>query len=156
MSSPVEQIKEKLSIVDVVSSYVKLEKAGQHFRARCPFHNEKTPSFFVSPERNTFHCFGCSKGGDIFSFVQEIEGTTFPETIKLLADRAGIKLDTFEPGGAKEDVEMFRTLEYATIFFQKELEKVPDAKDYLRKRGITDSTIKEFRVGMLQLLAKCC
>lgn len=145
--SPVEQIKERLSIVDVISSYVKLEKAGQHFRARCPFHNEKTPSFFVSPERNTFHCFGCSKGGDIFSFVQEIEGTTFPETIKLLADRAGIKLDTFQPGAPKEDNEMFRTVEYATIFFQKELEKLQDAKEYLHKRGITDSTIKEFRVG---------
>ena len=90
MSSTVEQIKERLSIVDVVSSYIKLERAGGNFKARCPFHNEKTPSFFVSPLRETFHCFGCNKGGDILTFVAEFEGLDFKGALKVLADRAGV------------------------------------------------------------------
>ena len=77
MSSSVEKIKERLSITDVVSSYLKLEKAGASFRAKCPFHNEKTPSFFISPDRGTYYCFGCGAKGDIFTFVEEFEGLEF-------------------------------------------------------------------------------
>src|SRR6266850_4645479 len=89
----VQQIKDKLSIVDVVSQYVKLERSGASLRARCPFQAERTPSFHVSPERGTYHCFGCGVGGDIFSFVEAIEGLDFKGALKVLAEKAGVPLD---------------------------------------------------------------
>ncbi len=142
--TPVEQIKEKLSIVDVVSSYVKLEKAGLYFKARCPFHNEKTPSFFVSPQRGSYHCFGCGRGGDIFSFVQEIEGAEFKEALKTLAERAGVKLQSFSKENRPDDT-LYRVMEEAASFYEKNLSQ--SARDYLKARGLTDETIKEFRLG---------
>lgn len=93
MSSHVDIIKERLSITDVLSSYIKLEQAGANFKARCPFHNEKTPSFFISPDRGTYYCFGCGLKGDIFSFVEQFEGTDFRGALKMLAEKAGVTLD---------------------------------------------------------------
>lgn len=147
MSTPVEQIKEKLSIVDVVSSYVKLEKAGGNFKARCPFHNEKTPSFLLSPARDSYHCFGCGKGGDIFSFVQDIEGLDFPATLRLLAERAGVSLDARAKRDGGEKAMLYDVLEAATKFFEGELRKSPAAIEYLKSRGITGETAKTFRIG---------
>src|SRR5574343_1399180 len=118
MASSVEQIKEKLSIVDVVGSYLKLEKAGVNYRACCPFHNEKTPSFFVSPTRGSYHCFGCNRGGDIISFVEEIEGLDFQGALKLLADRAGVTLTRERAGARDERDAVFSTLELATKFYE--------------------------------------
>jgi DNA primase len=149
MSSTVEQIKTRLSIVDVVGSYIKLTKAGINFKARCPFHNEKTPSFFVSPERDTYHCFGCGKGGDIFSFIQDIEGLEFYEALKLLGGRAGVSV-TFAPQDAKisdEKEKVFTVLQYAKEYYEKNLEEKEDAKKYLLSRGLTPSTIKAFHIG---------
>src|SRR3989339_2069143 len=97
MNSPVQQIKERLSIEEVVSSYVKLEKAGANFKAKCPFHNEKTPSFFVSPDRGSYYCFGCAAKGDIFTFIEEFEGLDFKGALKILAGRAGVSLQNFNP-----------------------------------------------------------
>ena len=96
MNSPVLKIKERLSIVDVISSYLKVENAGKNYKAKCPFHNEKTPSFFISPDRGTYYCFGCGAKGDIFSFVEHFEGTDFLGSLKILAERAGIELSNFQ------------------------------------------------------------
>src|SRR3989344_4046376 len=95
--STVEQIKARLGILDVVQTYIRLEKAGASYKARCPFHTEKTPSFFVSPGRESWHCFGCGKGGDMFSFVQEADGVEFIEALRLLADRAGVEMKKEDP-----------------------------------------------------------
>ncbi|MBV9159275.1 MAG: DNA primase, partial [Candidatus Kaiserbacteria bacterium] len=144
----VQQIKDRLSIVDVVSQYVKLERAGSSMRARCPFHAEKTPSFHVSPERGTYHCFGCGVGGDIFSFVEAIEGLDFKGALKVLAERAGVELK-YERGakGEKDARErLLELMEAATIFYCSRLDK--SAKAYLQGRGMEDGTIQAFRLGL--------
>ena len=144
----VQQIKDRLSIVDVVSQYVKLQRAGASLRARCPFHAERTPSFHVSPERGTYHCFGCNVGGDIFSFVEAIEGLDFKGALKVLAERAGVEL-VYERGGKEKKDErerLFELLEAATIFYTSRLSDA--AKKYLKERGMTDTTIKTFRLGL--------
>ncbi len=147
MNSPAQQIKERLSIVDVVSSYIKLEKAGVNFKARCPFHNEKTPSFVVSPARGSYHCFGCNKGGDIFSFVQEIEGDDFRAVLEKLADRAGIQLKSVNPKERSEQNALYGAVEAAAKFFEFHRGKNKAVEEYLRKRGLTDETIKKWRIG---------
>src|SRR3989344_4408177 len=124
MSSPVQKIKEKLSIEDVVSSYIKLDKAGVNLKAKCPFHNEKTPSFFVSPDRCTYYCFGCGASGDIFSFVENFEGLDFKGALKMLAVR-----------------------EAATLRFIDNLSHQREAMEYLKSRGLAEQSVKEFRIG---------
>ena len=142
---PKDQIKETLSITDVVSTYVRLEKSGAQFRARCPFHNERTPSFYVSPERKSFHCFGCQAHGDIFTFVEKIENIPFFEALKILADRAGISLKDTERN--KEESRLISLLKDATEHFEKNLRNSPEAKQYLLERGLTDDTIQTFHIG---------
>lgn len=147
MPSAIEEIKSRLNIVDIAGGYLKLEKAGGNFKACCPFHNEKTASFFISPSRQTYHCFGCSRGGDIISFVEEIEGLDFPGALKVLADRAGVTL-TREKLGVKDDrAPIYTALELATKFYEAVLPKFPEAEKYLHARGLTPETIKRFRVG---------
>ncbi|MDO8493571.1 MAG: DNA primase [bacterium] len=147
MSTNVEQIKSRLNIVDVVGSYLKLDKAGGNLKARCPFHNEKSPSFFVSPVRESFHCFGCNKGGDIFEFVKEIEGIEFIDALKILAEKAGVKLNNEDSGMRSEKGRLIALLENAVLFYRNELKKKPEAIEYLRKRGLTDETISTFQIG---------
>ncbi|MEN9881295.1 MAG: primase, primase protein [Candidatus Parcubacteria bacterium] len=143
--NPKDQIKENLSIVDVVSTYIRLEKSGHQFRARCPFHNERTPSFYVSPERKSFHCFGCQVHGDIFTFVEKIENIPFVEALKILADRAGVSLVDKEKN--KEESRLVALLKDATHHLQKNLEESVEAKQYLMERGLSDETIATFQVG---------
>ena len=147
MSSPVEQIKERISIEDLVSSYVKLEKAGKNWKAKCPFHNEKTPSFFVSPERGSYYCFGCGAKGDIFTFVEEFEGLDFRGALKLLAERAGVSLPAYNPKEESEKEKLYRVVEEAAKFFEKNLEKNKQAQKYLEGRGLKPETTKSFRLG---------
>jgi DNA primase len=147
MSSSVEKIKEKLDVQDVIGSYIKLDKAGGNFKANCPFHNEKTPSFFVSPTRGTYYCFGCGAKGDIFSFVEEFEGTDFLGALKLLADKAGVELERTNPKERSEKERLFEILELATQFFENNLKENTKAIEYLEKRGLTKETIKNWRIG---------
>src|SRR3989339_445720 len=149
MSTSVEKIKERLNIVDLLSSYIKLEKAGKNLKARCPFHNEKTPSFFVSAERDSYYCFGCGAKGDIFTFVQAFEGLDFFGALKMLAERTGVTLErgSFEKREDKEAI--FNALEAATQFFESNLPKSSSAQKYLEKRGLTEKTIKGWRIGFV-------
>ncbi len=145
--SDVEKIKERLSIEEVVGTYVKLEKAGKNMKARCPFHNEKTPSFTVSPDRASYYCFGCGAKGDIFTFVQEFEGMDFRASLKFLADRAGIQLTDASSKIKNSDDKLRRILELSVKFFQAQLAKKNDAVKYLLDRGLTSATIKEWQIG---------
>lgn len=146
MSREVEQIKERLSIVDVVSSYIQIDQRGRQFVARCPFHQEKTGSFYVSPERNTYHCFGCGKGGDIFSFVQDIEGISFKEVLPILAQKAGIVLsNTYNRESSDAHGKLYDLMEKAKTFYKESLND--EVKKYLKERGLTDETINTFDIG---------
>jgi DNA primase len=147
MNSPVNQIKERLTIEEVVSSYIPLVKVGNTLKAKCPFHNEKTPSFFVSNERNSYYCFGCGKGGDIFNFVEEFEGLDFKGALKLLADKANVSLSDFVNENHDEKEELYAVMEEATKYFENNLNHNKTALDYIKGRGLLDETIKNFRIG---------
>ena len=145
--NPKDQIKQTLSILDVVSTYVRLEKAGSQFKGRCPFHNEKTPSFFVSPDRGTYHCFGCAEHGDIFSFVEKLESVPFYEALSILADRAGIKLSSYKKEEKDKESYLISLLQKASEHYEKNLQNSPEAKVYLGERGLLPETIKKFGIG---------
>ena len=148
MSGPVEVIKNRLSIVDVVGSYITLEKSGANFKARCPFHNEKTPSFYVSPGRNSFYCFGCGAKGDIFSFVEEYEGLDFPGALKELARRAGVELEKRDSKIVEAENRLYKILEEACVYFEEELVRDTRAHQYALSRGLSEETLSRFRVGV--------
>ncbi len=151
MSTPVEQIKERLSIVDVVGSYIKLTKAGSSYKALCPFHNEKSPSFNVSPSREAFYCFGCNRGGDIFTFVESIEGVEFIDALKILAERAGVELKREASESRTERDKLLELMEDVTVFYQRHMLENSAVKEYLTKRGLTEHTIRSFRIGYAPL-----
>ena len=154
MNSPVNQIKERLSIEEIVSAYIKLERSGANLKARCPFHNEKTPSFFVSPARGSYYCFGCGAKGDIFTFVEEFEGLDFKGALKLLANKAGIRLESYNKETKERESEkekLYQAIEETTLYFEKNLKENTKesigAREYLKSRGLEDKTIKNFRIG---------
>ncbi len=147
MNSPVQKIKERLSIEDVVSSYIKLDQAGGNLKANCPFHNEKTPSFFVSPDRGSYYCFGCGAKGDIFSFVEEFEGLDFKGALKLLAGKAGVVLEQYNTEEESEKERLYRAMEEATKFYSLNLPNNVKVIEYLKVRGLTDVSISDFKIG---------
>lgn len=150
----IEQVKDRTDILDVVSSYVTLSKAGQNFKGLCPFHSEKTPSFMVSPSRQIFHCFGCGTGGNAFTFVMKMEGTSFPETVRELARKAGIAVPEaqgvrhHQDSGNREKLEQLN--EAAQAWFRQNLNNAEvgrDARLYLKDRGMFDDTLEAFGFG---------
>lgn len=151
----VEEIKARLPIEEVIGQYVKLEKAGKSLKARCPFHNEKSASFFVSPDRGGYYCFGCNAKGDIFSFVEQFEGLDFRGALKILAERAGVPLVADQKADGERD-RLFQIMEDTASYFEQQFAKQGNdaeatqsakARDYVKKRGITDETRKSFRIG---------
>lgn len=147
--SEVDDIKSRLDIVDVIGQYMPLKKAGRNYKGLCPFHSEKTPSFLVSSEKQIFHCFGCGKGGDIFSFLMEKEGLSFSEALNQLAEKAGIELQS-KPRDWGLKSKLFSINELAAKFFEKSLtdsQEGRQAMNYLVKRGINRDTIRTFRLG---------
>ena len=147
-----EEIKKRIDIVDFISQYINLKKAGRNFKAVCPFHQEKTPSFVVSPERQIWHCFGaCSEGGDIFGFLMKMENLDFSEAVRELAKRAGVKLTQFRPKkGEKRKQIWYETNHLTGEFYHYLLTDHPagkKARDYILGRGISKESLKLFKIG---------
>jgi len=142
----VEEIKARIPIEELVASYVKIEKSGRSYKARCPFHNEKTPSFFISPERGGYYCFGCGAKGDIFSFVEQFEGLDFKGALKVLAEKAGVPLVVDQKADSEKD-KLFAIMEEAAKYFEDQLSRSKEARDYVQGRGISSQTQTAFRIG---------
>lgn len=150
MGDEIDQIKEKIPVTDLVSEYVVLRQAGQHLKGLCPFHQEKSPSFIVSPQKGIWHCFGCGLGGDIFAFIQKIESTDFKGALQLLAERAGVELRKESPARRDERQRLFDILTLAARFYEEILMNQPAGKkalEYLEKRGIQKDTMQLFQIG---------
>jgi len=144
------EIKGKLSVVDVVGETVQLKKAGSTYKGLCPFHGEKTPSFTVTPARDSWKCFGCGEGGDVFSFVMKRDGLSFPEALKVLAAKAGVELDERTTREDARKARLRSVLESAIAFYHAVLtgsKAGQPALDYLRGRGFTDATIATYQLG---------
>lgn len=147
----IEEIKSRLDLVDIVKEYIQLEKVGSNMRALCPFHSEKTPSFFVSPARQSWRCFGgCNEGGDMFDFIMKIEGVDFKGALEILAKKAGVKLDKQSYQERSEKEKFYELYELAVRFFEKQLQASKTGKramKYLLDRGISKESIKFWRLG---------
>lgn len=150
-----DEIKQKIDIVDVVGQYTKLQKSGRNFKATCPFHSEKTPSFFVFPEKQSWHCFGaCATGGDVFTFIMKKEGLDFGQALRLLAEKANIRLEYKSAQTAKEEQQqhdhLYKLNEVAAEYFHYLLQHSSEgqqAKQYAEKRGLTSEVITNFQIG---------
>ena len=150
-SASIEEVRNRLDIVDVISETVPLKKAGRTFKAPCPFHNERTPSFIVNPDRQTWHCFGaCSTGGDVFSFVMKRENMEFGETLRTLAEKVGVALPTRDQAAESKTDRLLEANKAAAAFFQNQLLTSPaasQARDYIRQRGLSEGVVKDFQLG---------
>lgn len=148
-----EEIQSKADIVEIIGSYIPLRRAGRNFKANCPFHKEKTPSFMVSPSKQIFHCFGCGAGGNVFGFVMKMENIDFPEAVRTLAEKSGVELPhftrtQFETSGYA--LQIYKVNELAASFYAAMLSKTEPgrrAASYLKERGISDETISKARLG---------
>ncbi len=148
----VAEVKDRLAVDEVVGEYVQLKPAGRNLKGLCPFHNEKTPSFTVSPDKGIYHCFGCGQGGDIFTFVEKIEGLSFREALEMLARKAGVDLpEQGQDGGEsakKHKQRLYEALDTASQYYHIQLSRDETARDYvLNTRGYTKETVKLFKLG---------
>lgn len=148
----IEEIKERANIVSVVADYVQIKKRGKNYLGLCPFHSEKTPSFTVSEEKQLFHCFGCGKGGNLFTFLMEMEKVNFAEAAEMLADKLGIKLEKTGGSGVSksEKDKLFDQAEAACKLYERALDNNSAARKYLADRRLEPQTIKKFRLGLDQ------
>ncbi len=148
ISEAVEEIRDRIDIVDYISEHLELKRSGANYKALCPFHSEKTPSFVVSPAKQIFHCFGCGVGGDLISFVMKYEGVEFMDALRMLADRAGIRIE--QKSKEKWQTRRSRLVEMHRIalgFFKEQLLKHAPAIRYIEKRGISPDMAEEFQIG---------
>ena len=146
---PLEQIRDKCDLVEIVSAHVALRRAGRAFVGLCPFHNEKTPSFHVNPERQIWKCFGCGEGGDVFKFVQKMDNLTFPQAVEQLAKNVGVTIERSERAAREysDRERILRANNVACAFFRSELAGSEKAKDYLSKRGLSEDIIDRYKLG---------
>lgn len=142
-----EEIRQRINIVDVVSEYVALKPGGKSLKGLCPFHAEKTPSFTVSEEFQSWHCFGCGEHGDVFSFLMKIENLTFAEVLERLAKRAGVELERFDGGQVSRKDQLAKANILAATYYSGLLKRSSAALGYLRERGLADQTIEQFHLG---------
>jgi len=150
MGSNTEEIKQRLDLADLIQEYVKLTPAGGNFKARCPFHNEKTPSFMVSPEKQIWHCFGCGLGGDHFEFIKKIEGIEFPEALRILAQKANVTLDFHNPEVHSHKTKLVDIGAEIASFWHQKLKTDASAeviRKYLEERKVGQQSIDEFMLG---------
>ncbi|MFH1755032.1 MAG: DNA primase [Candidatus Latescibacterota bacterium] len=148
----IEQIRDRADIAEVAARYLELRRVGRNLKALCPFHEEKTASFFVSPERQSFHCFGCDKGGNVFTFVMEMEGVSFPEAVKSLGQQYGVQVQTYEvPAEERSQNEgLYQASEFAARWYHRMLADSKSgqaARRYLEERGINEGSWKAFSLG---------
>lgn len=149
----IDEVRQSNDIVDIISQYVRLKRSGRNYFGLCPFHNEKSPSFSVSPDKQIFHCFGCGVGGNVFTFLTKIEGINFIEAVQMLAERSNIQLPTIENNidSAKEQLKskVYKVNEFTAKFYHDNLYR-PESKiaqDYIKKRKLTNETLKSFQIG---------
>ncbi len=142
-----EQIKEKLDVAQFLREFIDLRPAGRNFKGLCPFHKEKTPSFMVSPDRQSWHCFGCGVGGDVFAFLMRYENIEFGDALKILAEKAGVELRKVNPAEYKFAGLLHEINAVAKNYFIDEFQKSPVPQKYLAERGLKQETIKEFEIG---------
>ena len=149
----IEEVRQSNDIVDIISQYMHLKRSGRNYFGLCPFHNEKSPSFSVSPDKQIFHCFGCGVGGNVFTFLMKIEGISFIEAVQSLAERANIQLPTFENSidSAREELKakVYKVNEFTATFYHENLYKptAKEAQEYIKKRKLTNDILKSFRIG---------
>src|SRR3989442_1608320 len=148
----VQEVKDRLDLVDLISEHLRLQKAGRDLKGLCPFHQEKTPSFYVSPEKQLYHCYGCQKGGDHFTFIMDLEHVDFLAALRLLAEKTGVELDEGQGAGRRRELRrsIARLNQLAAQYFHHVLMELPAGQRALRQleqRGIPRSAMAEFELG---------